>query len=404
MSPCVCLCLCALGAHFCVLYVAALKFGNTTNIPQAYSYGSSEEQGIMLNFALFFTSFCKAVYIHEMSWDQVATLKFGNTTNILEAYSYGSSEEQGIMLNFPLFFNSFCKAGSLLNSGIQYVVGQYPQFLRAHWTFLKAIVNNFLELLHVTHRGVQHSLCPRACLCLCALRAHFCVLYVCTLWWVAALKFGNTTNILEAYSNGSSEEQVAAFRFGNTTNILEAYSYSSSEEQMVPRILRYVVGQYPRFLRARWKFLKAVVNKFLEFLHEPHPVVQNFALFFTSICKADDTEDFKEYIFFVMVIWDPLYLCEITTGKDNKVVIVRNIMLVVGQYPRFLRARWKFLKAVVNKFLEFLHETHPGVQVAALQLGNTTNILEAYSYGSSEEQVSLSIMAKLNPDILLSYL
>lgn len=39
---------------------------------------------------------------------------------------------------------------------------------------------------------------------------------------------------------------------------------------------------------------------------------------------------------------------------------------VVGQYPRFLRAHWKFLKTVVNKLFEFMHETHPGVQVKSL--------------------------------------
>lgn len=37
-------------------------------------------------------------------------------------------------------------------------------------------------------------------------------------------------------------------------------------------------------------------------------------------------------------------------------------MYVVGQYPRFLRAHWKFLKTVVNKLFEFMHETHEGVQ------------------------------------------
>jgi exportin-1 len=37
-------------------------------------------------------------------------------------------------------------------------------------------------------------------------------------------------------------------------------------------------------------------------------------------------------------------------------------MYVVGQYPRFLRAHWKFLKTVVNKLFEFMHELHPGVQ------------------------------------------
>jgi exportin-1 len=37
-------------------------------------------------------------------------------------------------------------------------------------------------------------------------------------------------------------------------------------------------------------------------------------------------------------------------------------MYVVGQYPRFLKAHWKFLKTVVNKLFEFMHELHPGVQ------------------------------------------
>ena len=49
-------------------------------------------------------------------------------------------------------------------------------------------------------------------------------------------------------------------------------------------------------------------------------------------------------------------------GKDHKAVIASNIMYVVGQYPRFLRLHWKFLKTVVNKLFEFMHETHPGVQ------------------------------------------
>lgn len=44
---------------------------------------------------------------------------------------------------------------------------------------------------------------------------------------------------------------------------------------------------------------------------------------------------------------------------------------VVGQYPRFLRAHWKFLKTVVNKLFEFMHETHPGVQVPLKFLART---------------------------------
>lgn len=46
-----------------------------------------------------------------------------------------------------------------------------------------------------------------------------------------------------------------------------------------------------------------------------------------------------------------------------KAIIASNIMYIVGQYPRFLRAHWRFLKTVVNKLFEFMHETHEGVQV-----------------------------------------
>lgn len=70
----------------------------------------------------------------------------------------------------------------------------------------------------------------------------------------------------------------------------------------------------------------------------------------------------QEKSFLVRVIKDLLGLCEMKRGKDHKAVIASNIMYVVGQYPRFLRQHWKFLKTVVNKLIEFMHEPHPGVQ------------------------------------------
>lgn len=70
----------------------------------------------------------------------------------------------------------------------------------------------------------------------------------------------------------------------------------------------------------------------------------------------------EEKRFLVTVIKDLLGLCEQKRGKDNKAVVASNIMYVVGQYPRFLKAHWKFLKTVVNKLFEFMHEIHPGVQ------------------------------------------
>lgn len=64
--------------------------------------------------------------------------------------------------------------------------------------------------------------------------------------------------------------------------------------------------------------------------------------------------------FLVTVIKDLLGLTEMKRGKDNKAVVASNIMYIVGQYPRFLKAHWKFLKTVANKLFEFMHETHEG--------------------------------------------
>lgn len=79
-----------------------------------------------------------------------------------------------------------------------------------------------------------------------------------------------------------------------------------------------------------------------------------------SISGAMPEVDEKRFL--VGVIKDLLRLCEDVRGKDNKAVVASNIMYIVGQYPRFLRAHWKFLKTVVNKLFEFMHEYHPGVQ------------------------------------------
>lgn len=79
-----------------------------------------------------------------------------------------------------------------------------------------------------------------------------------------------------------------------------------------------------------------------------------------SISGAMSENDEKRFL--VTVIKDLLRLCEEQRGKDNKAVVASNIMYIVGQYPRFLRAHWKFLKTVVNKLFEFMHELHKGVQ------------------------------------------
>ena len=77
-----------------------------------------------------------------------------------------------------------------------------------------------------------------------------------------------------------------------------------------------------------------------------------------SISGAMNEETEKRFL--VTVIKDLLGLTEQKRGKDNKAVVASNIMYIVGQYPRFLKAHWKFLKTVVNKLFEFMHESHEG--------------------------------------------
>ena len=70
----------------------------------------------------------------------------------------------------------------------------------------------------------------------------------------------------------------------------------------------------------------------------------------------------EEKRFLVIIIRELLQLCTQQRGKNHKVVIASNIMYVVGQYPRFLRSHWHFLKVVIFKLFEFMREKHQGVQ------------------------------------------
>jgi len=85
-----------------------------------------------------------------------------------------------------------------------------------------------------------------------------------------------------------------------------------------------------------------------------------------SISGAMNEETEKRFL--VTVIKDLLGLTEMKRGKDNKAVVASNIMYIVGQYPRFLKAHWKFLKTVVNKLFEFMHETHEGKSISTFTL------------------------------------
>ena len=85
-----------------------------------------------------------------------------------------------------------------------------------------------------------------------------------------------------------------------------------------------------------------------------------------SISGAMEVNYEKQFL--ITVIKSLLSLCDMKVGKANKAVVASNVMYTVGQYPRFLQSHWKFMKTVVYKLFEFMHEPHPGVQVRTLLL------------------------------------
>ena len=143
----------------------------------------------------------------------------------------------------------------------------------------------------------------------------------------------------------------------------------------------------------------------------------------------------SEKNFIVSIIKDLLYLAELKKGKDNKAIIASNIMYIIGQYPRFLKNHWKFLKTVIYKLFEFMNESHPGVQDMAcdtfLKIGKTcathismlheneahpfldeilnssdkfTNLLEFHHIEQFYETLSIIIKSIANPESTKYYI
>ncbi|KAM9838314.1 exportin-1-like [Aulostomus maculatus] len=44
-------------------------------------------------------------------------------------------------------------------SNVMYIVGQYVNFMKDHWNFLKAVITKLVEFMHLTHDGVQDMAC-----------------------------------------------------------------------------------------------------------------------------------------------------------------------------------------------------------------------------------------------------
>ena len=103
-------------------------------------------------------------------------------------------------------------------------------------------------------------------------------------------------------------------------------------------------------------------------------------------CISGAMNDLTEMHFLIYFIKVLLSLCEIIRGKGNKAICASNIMYVVGQYPKFLNNHWKFLKTVVRKLFEFMHESFEGVQDFACETFLKISIKCAKNFTIMQEQ------------------
>ena len=110
--------------------------------------------------------------------------------------------------------------------------------------------------------------------------------------------------------------------------------------------------------------LKAKINEQSEIAKQKNkinPPLLN-SISWSAGCISGAMNDSMEVDFLIVFIKVLLGLCETIKGKGNKAICASNIMYIVGQYPKFLNNHWKFLKTVVRKLFEFMHESFEGVQ------------------------------------------
>ncbi|KAL2556439.1 Protein EXPORTIN 1A [Forsythia ovata] len=329
----------------CLTEVAALSFGDfynmqyakmysifmvqlqnilppSTNIPEAYMNGSTEEQAFIQNLALFFTSFYKShIRVLESTPENINALLMG--LEYLINISYVDDTEvfkvcldywNSLVLElFEAHHNLDNPAAAANMMGLQMsmfpgmVDGLGSQIMQRRQLF--AVPMSKLRLLMICRMAKPEE--------------------------VLIVEDENGNIVRETMKDNDVLLQYKIMK--ETLIYLAHLDHEDTEKQMLEKLSKQLNGE-----DYTWNNLNTLC----------------WAIGSISGSMAEEQEN----RFLVMVIRDLLNLCEITKGKDNKAVIASNIMYVVGQYPRFLRAHWKFLKTVVNKLFEFMHETHPGVQ------------------------------------------
>lgn len=328
----------------CLTEVAALNFGDfynlqyvkmynifivqlqtilppNTNIPEAYANGSDEEQAFIQNLALFFTSFFKChIRVLESSQENISALLLGLEYLINNSY-VDDTEVFKVCLDYwnSLVLELFEAHNNLDNPAVAAnMMGLQVPF--------PGMVDGLGSQLLQRRQLYAGPMSKLRLLMICRMAKPEEVLIV---------EDENGNIVRETMKDNDVLVQYKIMR--ETLIYLSHLDHEDTEKQMLRKLSKQLSGE-----DWSWNNLNTLC----------------WAIGSISGSMMEEQEN----RFLVMVIRDLLNLCEITKGKDNKAVIASNIMYVVGQYPRFLRAHWRFLKTVVNKLFEFMHETHPGVQ------------------------------------------
>ncbi|TYH07823.1 hypothetical protein E1A91_A08G248100v1 [Gossypium mustelinum] len=294
----------------------------TTNIPEAYAHGSSEEQAFIQNLALFFTSFYKFhIRVLESSQENISALLMGLEYLINISY-VDDTEVFKVCLDYwnSLILELFDSHHNMDNPAVT------ANMMGLQVSLLPGIVDGLCAQLLQRRRLYAGTMSKLRMLMICRMAKPEEVLIV---------EDENGNIVRETMKDNDVLVQYKIMR--ETLIYLSHLDHEDTEKQMLKKLSKQLSGE-----DWTWNNLNTLC----------------WAIGSISGSMMEEQEN----RFLVMVIRDLLNLCEITKGKDNKAVIASNIMYVVGQYPRFLRAHWKFLKTVVNKLFEFMHETHPGVQ------------------------------------------
>ncbi|KAK8713269.1 hypothetical protein V6N13_148490 [Hibiscus sabdariffa] len=329
----------------CLTEVAALNFGDyynvqyvkmynifmvqlqnilppTTDIPEAYAHGTSEEQAFIQNLALFFTSFYKFhIRVLETAQENISALLVGLEYLINISY-VDDTEVFKVCLDYwnSLVLELFDANLSMDNPAVT------ANMMGLQVPLLTGMADGLGAQLLQRRQLYAGTMSKLRMLMICRMAKPEEVLIV---------EDENGNIVRETMKDNDVLVQYKIMR--ETLIYLSHLDHEDTEKQMLKKLSKQLSGE-----DWTWNNLNTLC----------------WAIGSISGSMMEEQEN----RFLVMVIRDLLNLCEITKGKDNKAVIASNIMYVVGQYPRFLRAHWKFLKTVVNKLFEFMHETHPGVQ------------------------------------------